>query len=498
MASQVLYFASFAISIITIVFTMVFLFRRKRAEPVTSLRLGYVVALLLFGFFLAFAAVTSVRIYNVGTSMFFIEQVTPYPYWLGLFFVAVGATYLLIFHNKKNTVILSVIALMLLTVSMRIVFPGLFVSPPSYEPDTHYYMNVVDSWTKTGINLGVPGNYQHDYPMAFIVAYVFVKFGIPIEEFFRWAPSFLYALDILLMYFLYQNLFSQSKEKESIFQAILLFSLSALSLHYFMAVHWCPDLLGASFFLLALGMSIRFAKSGEWKAKTVVPVMLSILLLILTHHLSILYLIVSLFGLAIVTKLYKVPELRGGSLSFFIPAIFTYTIWFAYGSYLYPNFFNLYIYLSGPAGSPVIQLSNQGLTDKLTLLVQPLFVGILFVWGLLRSYEIKLSNLFSVLQKLAKGNISLVNEDRLPVAFAGGFSLIFLLILVGVVVPPIFPDRVLEVFLVGLYPVAGLAISRFCGSSKERKMLLLIVLILLVFVITFRYNRGQQMRLLGP
>jgi hypothetical protein len=496
-AAFVLSPALFALVAISIVFSIAFLTSRKRGRPVASLILLYVTALLTFGFILGLAGVTSIRIYGVGANEFFVEQVVPFSYWLGLVLVAGATAYLLLFYEKKNPMALVVLALMLLAVSIRMIFPGLFVSPPSYEPDTYYYMNVVDGWTKNGINFGEAGMYQHDFPMSFLIANVFVKLGVPVDEFFRWAPSFVYALDILLLYLIYKEIVPRTEGKNAVPVALMFFLVGTLK--YFLTIEWCPNLVGATFLLLALLMSVRFSKKGIWKAKTILPVLATIFILILSHHLSILYLVITLFGLAIITQLYKIPELRGGSLSFFILAICTYTIWFAYGSYFYPSFFNIYNYLSGSAGSPAMAISGQGLLDRLTFFIQPVFVLIFSFWGLLRSFEIKdLSDLVPTIGKLIKRNTSFKEDERLLIVFAAGFFLIFLIMLAGVAIPDIYPDRVFDVLLVGMYPLAGLTFTRFCSDgSKKRKVLLLVVLVLLVLVSTYRYNRGQQMRLAG-
>jgi len=493
-----MFFLALCIFITIIVFfIIVLLSRRKQGRPTTSLVMPFVFVLLLFGFVLAVAAVTGVSINSVGTNEFFMVQVVPFYYWLGLALVAGATGYLLLFYEKKNPMILVVFALILLVVSMRFIFPGIFVSVTSYEPDSNYYMSVVDSWTKIGINFGAEGMYQHDYPMSFIIAYAFAKLGVPVEEFFRWAPSFVYALDVLLLYFLYKEIFPRTRAENGVLMAIMFFSLSTLK--YFMTIHWCPDIVGASFLLLALYSSVRFAKRGVWKVQTILPMLILIFALILSHHLSTLYFTIALLGLAISARLFRVPEIRGGSLSFFVLAICTYTIWFAYGSYFYPSFFRLYVYFGGQVGSPTSQFSGLALLDRLTLIAQPIFVSIFLVWEVLRSFEIKkLSDLIPLLRKPTLKILSLQENERLPMAFAGGFFVLSLIILLGIVIPTIFPDRVLEVFLVGMYPAASLKFTRFCcEGSKKRKILLLTILVFLVFVSTYRYNRGQQMRLIG-
>lgn len=276
----------------------------------------YVLLLIVVGFFIvAFASLVPIRIQQMGSNPYFIFQVIPVQYWIGISAI-VGTLFLMIPHLKeKRFRVLFVFSSIMLIVCFRMVFPVTFTTVPAYEPDAANYMTIVNSWVMTGIDFGVQGNYQHNYPMSFLVAFAFVKLGVPLDTFYRVAPFVIYSLEIIFLYLLVEEVMPEDKKKSAI-PALSVFLFSFSSLSYWVTVHYCPDLFGSLMFFLCLYLGVRFAKAGEWSVKSLLPVFVSLFVLILSHHLSTLYLIVTFFGLSLSVWFFKPAQFKRGAPSF--------------------------------------------------------------------------------------------------------------------------------------------------------------------------------------
>lgn len=454
----------------------------------------FVLLIIIVAFALAFASLLPIKVQQMGSGEFFVEKIIPAPYWIGVSIIA-GATFLMMrFLDDRRFRILFVFSSILLIISFRMVFPIIFTTVPAYEPDAASYMNIVGQWVSTGLNLGVPGNYQHDYPMSFLIAFVFVKFGVSVNTFYGIAPLFIYAIDMVILYALVAEIIPENKRIA--FASIFLFSISSLG--YWTAVHFCPDLVGSLFFFVSLYLVVRFVNRGELNAKALSPVLLSIFVMILSHHLTTLYFILTMFGIAFSAWFFKSSRLKSKSLWFLLLGVYTYTIWFAYGTLIYPDFFNVYSYFSGGYGSVTSLAQTAGPFNQVSFVVYPLFILILAALGFIEMLKLRsLKDLFrlrSRLREIRTGSISVA----IPLLYAFGFIFVFVLFFVGFALTVSFPLRVLEVFFVGLYPVSSLTLAKVGSAnfSKKKFALMLIIVILVTLVGIHRYYSQIQRRIL--
>jgi hypothetical protein len=428
---------------------------------------------------------------NMRTDLFFLLTL-PISYWIGVFIIVISIFLMVPFLENRVSRITFILSSALLMTSVRMLFPVISATPYLYEPDSVLYMRVVETWLKSGFNIGVTGNYQHDFPISFLTAYIFAKAGISLDAFFRWFPSFIYAINIALVYFISKQVYPQSKRACAI--AALLFSLSPFT--NWVAIHFSPELLGTSFFLLALYLSIRFTKQSSWKIKSAIPVLLVIPLLILSHHLSTLYLAITLLGLAFSSRV-----LKGDPMKFLLLGVYTYTFWFVYGTIMYPGFFNIYSWFGFTWGTSTGKVGTMGFYDLFFLAIYPLTIILLFLSrfsGNLRA--IRFSRLVELLKPRSVmktfQTIRAVNAGKSPYIYVSGFVFLVFLLLVGFVFQALMPVRVFEVFLLSLYPLSSMMlIKNFGGTTKKRKALLFSLLVLLTVTSVFRFDRTVQRRM---
>jgi hypothetical protein len=452
----------------------------------------FALVIVIIAFIAAFASILPIKITQMGLGDYWVEQVIPLPYWIAAIVIVSTVFFMLPRLGDRRFRAVFVFASILLMVCIRMVFATIVTTVPAYEPDAAFYMNVISSWARTGVNFGVVGNYQHDYPLSFLIGFVFTKLGLSVNLFFRIAPLCIYSFEIVLMYLLVGEVIPEDKRYAAV--SAFLFSISSLA--YWVTVHYCPDLVGTLFFFVALYLSVRFAKKGEWTAKAMSPVLLSIFLLILSHHLSTLYFIVTMFGLTFSLWFFKTPKIKGRSLSFFILGVFTYTLWFVYGTLVYPSFFNVYVYLSG-FGSVTAAAQAAPFLVNAEFAVYPILISLLSLLGFFELLKVRsLRDLVKLRSKLKEAK----KEANMILVYSLGFVFIFILFLVGLPVAVIFAPRVLEVLFVGLYPVAGLALLKYVGDnpSKKKMAFILILLIFITIVVIHRYYNVEQRRVLFP
>lgn len=475
------------------------LMRRKKGA---NIRLGvsmkkivhhpiFMLAIVVFAFILAFASVFPIKITEMGSGEFFVESVIPLSYWVGIVIIA-GTTFFMVrYLGDKRFKVLFIFSAILLMISIRMVFPVIFTSIPAFEPDASNYINVVNSWANLGFDLGREGNYQHDYPLSFILAYIFTKFGVPTESFFLYAPFFVYGADLILVYLLASEVCSNGK-----YGAVAAFLLSFSSLNYWITVHYSPDLVGTLFYLTSLYLVYKFVKKGEINIRTLLPVLLSIFMLILTHHLSTLYFIVTLFGLAFSTWFLNSP-LKGKERWFLLLGVYAYTLWFVYGTLMYPSFFNVYVYFSGFTSLSSLA-SQANLLDNATFAIYPLFIFGIFAFSLLQLSGVKrVSDIVRLPKKFWQIRASHAEVPEI-LTYSLGFFFVVLLFLAGFIIPATFPLRVLEVLLIGAYPISSVFTLKLASGNSSRKKTILMFVLLLVVVVTdvHRYYSQIQRRVL--
>lgn len=463
-------------------------FKRFTDQPFLAL------AVVIIAFLAALISLRDIRVAEMGDSALFVFTVIPPVFWVGICIIACMLV-LMIPRLGASTRFqqIFIASSILLLLGLRMAFPAIFTTIPAYEPDATNYMTVISSWANNGIDFGVEKAYQHDYPLSFLTGYTFVKLGVPVDTFFRIAPFVIYAINALLIYAIIKQI-SPPKSKYYLPEvSIFLFSFSSLG--YWISVHYCPDLFGSMMYLLSLYLIIRFAMTSiTWSIKALIPMCLLIFLLILSHHLSTLYLIITLMSFAIAIWFFKPPQYAKGALCFFIMGIFTYTLWFIYGSLVYPSFFNVYVYFSG-FDSLSSQTAAAGWINNLAFAVYPALIFGLF--GVEFWRNIKPGNLLIFIKNLRSklAEIRVLQAENSILVFTAGFILVFLLFVVGFAVPALFGTRILEVLCIGLYPMASQTLFNLSGStSRWKKALLVLVITVIVFVSIYRYYTQIQRR----
>lgn len=421
----------------------------------------------IIGFLTALISLLQIKVEQMGTDPLFVLQIIPLPYWIGISLIFFGLFFMITKLNNRSFQLIFLFSSLLLIICFRMVFSIIFTSIIGFEPDVIHYSKIINSWVNNGINLGVDGNYEHDYPLSFIFAYAIIKLGVPTDTFLRVAPFFIYSTILLLLFFIVKLVAPERKKNSVPLITVFLFSFSSLG--YWVTVHYCPDLFGAMMLLLCLYFSIKLIKKNDWGIKSLLPAIICIFFIILSHHLNVLYLIIVFFGFSLSCWFFKPPIFKRGALHFFLLGIITYTIWFAYGTLIYPNFFNVYVYFSGFA-DPIQQSSGAGVTNNMLFVVYPLFILILFIIEFLKIIQIKnLKSIFSfsilhtIRNKIVEIKINQRGNNLL--VFTLGFCLILITFIMGFGVPVLFGSRVLELLCIGLYPLSSKCLPRF---SKGR------------------------------
>ena len=438
------------------------------------------------------------QVETVELGEFWIDTLIPITFWVG---IGTALLFFIIFlcsninNLSKNRVIFSFLFLaILLLLTMRSIFPIVFSSILEYAPDTNLYTNILDSWANLGIDFGEEGRYQHDYPLSFLLGYFFIKMGVPLTEFFRWAPFVIYVIDLVLLYLIYRELAFSNK---IVFFSLFLFVISPFK--YFLTVLYCPNIVGAFFFLLSLYFTLRFVKKGSWGLKEIFPVITSIFLLMLSHHLSIMYFILTMLGLFIASAIVMPPNFKNIQLGFLFSTVYAYTLWFAYGNFIYPSFFNFYSYFEQLTTSTVsTKLMSLTHFDVFSFLIFPIFIIVLFLISGIKNLDIDKSKIAKIPYKLKsvikKTYLFLpVNRRVFSLAYIAGFMFLFVVIAVGFAFPNLYIDRLLDILFIGIYPVSAKILSDCCHSkSKKTKILLIILLVLVALIDIHRFYREQQ------
>jgi hypothetical protein len=458
----------------------------------------YLLLLQIFAFIIAFTSLLTIKIEAMGAGDFWVNQIIPIPYWICLVVLIIVTVSMIPRLNEKNYRVAFVFSSLLILVTVRMAFPTIFTTIPAYEPDTTRYMDVVNNWIGHGVYFGTPGAYQHDFPLSFLIAYSFIKLGLPIELFWRIAPFAIYILDGLLIYVIVNEI---SQKRENI-AAISVFIFSLSSLGAWVSVHYCPDLVGSLFFLLSLYLSLRIAISGDWNFKNTILLLSSIVLLVLAHHLSTLYFIVTLLGLVLVAKFFKIRPF-GRAVPLLLISVFTYTFWFAYGNLMYNQFFNLANYFGDYGGYTAQVSQGTPLFIYCEYLAFPFFVICLSIYGFISLLKIPSVRSFFGYFRLMKKPLSLINQVREKISdslliYNFGNILNIGVFFLGFVVSVIFNDRVLEILFIGFYPLASVTVLKCLGPkpSKKRILLIMLLFILIALVDVTRYYSAQQRRIL--
>jgi len=371
------------------------------------------------------------------------------------------------------------------------------ISPFPPVPDAWVRMFVIKTWMKNGL-LSTQGitffteGYVRGWPLSFILAYVIIYAGVPMYTFFRWAPTMIFMLEIVAMYFLFKEL---ANKKIGLVSAFL-FTLH--NTNSFFPLHYTAQGLGALFYLVAMYATIKAYKTKNLKHLAFAFIM--IFIVVITHHMTTLFLGISIIGAylsqdflqfqkRINTKVKRFPfAVKSDSfikLSLSL-CVFIFTLWYFYGFIVYPID------------------AKAMLTDFMRLLTtgQPQYYAGFYYYYVIQPPLSKLSVAIPIAFVLGTGTLFLLGKiwKREPVEgylwFAAGWTAIMVLtFLVGNVIYGnyIEPSRSRDIICVAFYPASSsFLLMNFESKSTPKKILITIVLIAVAFFSLFSIYRSAQ------
>ncbi len=455
---------------------------------------------------------------------FFLEQITPISFWVGTAMIVSSAFLSLKSDRISRTYF--IFSSIVLVIAMRAVLP-LVMSKP-YSIDVFHYIYWMKVWVREGfqftpgpsITTALLSYYPNTHPVAFLIAYAFVKGGVPMNTFFAWAPSIVYAVDAILVFLVSRAIGFKPMEA-----TISTFLMPALTSFGEVITQWyCPQLMGSAAFLLSMYLVIKVSKSAYAPAEPAsfehkngaletsitkgrnhhvrlqILTMVSILILIFTHHLSTLYFIIVLLGFFLTQRLLKWLRFSGPKLHvspFWM--IYTSATWGLVAYFIYPQRLFYWIdtartyllqFISGTArgvgavhGVSFSYWLNLPVLDKISSSSYAISVLVLCVIQVvvLSKVDVKGSGFRMALKKLGR---SLFNDEfnSTILGFVSGLS-VFLV--VGLLLGGFgYPLRMISfimffLIMIGAQPLARIFEGR---ASKRLKIVVVVVMILLVFM----------------
>lgn len=455
-----------------------------------------VLALVTSGFALVLISLTlSVTVTpstNFGES---IEGVVPPSYWVGIVIMLASICYMLSRLDKTDFRIPFLISCVMLIFSTRAVLAILSPFPPVADTWRGIYIDA--TWLKYGI-LSPSGlalfsdQYLKGWPVSFLLAYLITRAGVPVYTFYSWAPTAISILELIVVYFLFKEL---ANRKIGLVSAFLFTLLNTTG---FFPFHYSPQTVGALFYLVAMYTIVKAYKTR--KLKHLALALFSIFAVVLTHHMSTLFLGISLAGAYFsqyLLGLQHTIRLKNSWLSFNVKRdtiirlslslpILIFALWYFYGFLVYgvdatwmlteimrlltthqPRYQTGY-YGSYLTLSPLI---------KLSVIVFPVFIFLAAAIAFLGKMRKK---------KPLDGYLWLI------VGWVGAMALVFILgnMLYGNYIEPL---RALELITVALYPAAGLTLlAVFESPSLRGKILVTIVIVVVAFFSVLSIYRGAQ------
>lgn len=446
----------------------------------------FVVVLGTIGFLISVVSLTFMHIGNDFTDIpqgeFFFFQAIPFAYWIGICLLVLSILYA--GYLKEQAAKWNVLLSGFLITSMRIVLNITLTSFVYYDALVDYVPQIT-SWLHQGISF-IPGTYAHDWPLSFLIAYLFTKAGVPVNLFFEWAAIPIYFIEVYLVYLIATVILN----KKDVSLAVLLFGLISLqSEGGLLTLFYNPQIVGGTFFLLSLYLTLKLAtkKATGWKTWSALCV--SVFLMILSHHLTVIYFILTLLGVALLSRIKKSRLLDLDFKIFPFLTIFTSVTWIVYSFLVYQarvsewinalisiilagqQYPNTYNSLGLPA------FLKLPLLDLISFTIVPIFIACLFLIDIVKIRRNSLNGLnkartiswlfYDKATFLAVGMI-------LPLAVVCIFGLAFNGLL--------YPIRIIAVVLFTLCPLGSIALTDLL-SSKSKKIRILIIL--LVIIVTF-------------
>lgn len=453
--------------------------------------------LAVMGFVIAIASLKSVymgeNLSQLSAAQFFLENTVPVTYWIGLALLASSVLLLKPFRDDKRIPGYVLLCSILLMTCMRAILP-LTVSKP-FDIDVNDYISWMQAWLSEGIQL-VPGHliktpllyyYPDTNPVPFLLAYFFLKIGVPIDFFFKWAPFAIYAIDLCLVYLVSKEITGGSAE----LAALSTFLAASSSMAQLITLWYSPHLLGSGLFLLSFLLFLRISESKG--RQTHLPIyyaagFISIALLVLTHSLTTLYFIAALSGLLLLVWVLKV--FRRGGITARISVVwpmYTVCVWYVCASLLYREKFadwviSLYRALAGHARPEfravtwVNFLGMGSIVDQLAFASYPILVLGLATYGFMQTKGRKLAD--PVLVKTL-GPVGALGALFVFGLTASGLS---------------YPLRLIELIMILCCPLAAKALAELLSSDRSTTVRLCVVVGILVVVLlsTHWMFRGIQ------
>jgi len=422
------------------------------------------------GFVIAIASLKSVymgeNLSQLNAAQFFLENTVPLTYWIGLALLVSSVLLVKSSWDDRRIPGYVLLSSILLMTCMRAIVP-LTVSKP-FDIDVHDYIDWMEAWLREGIQL-VPGHliktpllyyYPNTHPVAFLVAYFFLKMGVPIDFFFKWAPFAIYAIDLCLVYLVSREINGGYAE----LAALSAFLAAPSSMAQVITLFYSPHLLGSALLLLCLYLFLRMSEMRGRRMQMLilcVTTFIGVLLLVLTHALDTLYFIATVSGLVLLGWVLKVNRRGGVAVNFSAMwPIYAVAAWFVCANVLYRQKFEGWVtsvyqalmgqFLHGYHAVNLTNLLGMGSIDQFSFLSYPSLVLGLAMYGIVQTKGRKLAD--PILLKTL-GSIGLLGA-----LFAFGLAAR------GVT----YPLRIIELICILCCPLAAKALAGLLSPDRPR------------------------------
>jgi hypothetical protein len=450
----------------------------------------------LVGFCIAVVALTTLHIGNDLTAVpvdeFFFLQNIPFAYWLGVCLLVLSILYVgCLKTGWKWSVILSG----LLIISMRIVLNMSLTNSLNFDSLVRD-VPIMTSWLDHGITF-IPGYYSTSWPLSYLITYTFTSAGIPVNLFYEWAAIPIYLIEAYLVFLIASLLVNKNQASLAVF----LFALISLTVEGgVLTQFYNPQLIGSMFYFLSLYLVLKLTTSKVISWKGVSIACISIFLMILSHHLTLIYFVLTIFGVWIISKT-RLHRFSGFNFKIFpFLTIFTSVTWVAYSVLVYPTIFIEWISLIRDItlyGRVFHDISSVGLGsffsqppfDMISFMAVPLFIGGLFLLYLGQEWRIRAINstMLSSFIKIFHNESILLTIGMIWLL---GFTFLASLAFNGV----LYPIRIIEFILSLMTPIGAISLLNLLShrSNKVRILIILLAIVVTILSIYWTYHVFQR------
>ena len=439
------------------------------------------------GFIMAMLSLKSVYIgpsfSDISTYEFFFEEALPITYWVGLATIVVAQLLSVRFLSQTKWPFM--ISSWFLMVSMSTVLSVIMSRP--FNVDVLYTFSPwMATWLGGGIQL-TPNTYPYGWPVSFLIAYAVISFGVPIDVFFMWGQIVLYGIEIYLIY----AITSQITEVPAAGAlATFLFALNSTVDGYHL--NYSPQLFGEMMILVCLYLCLKsFARNPPWRMMFVFVAIYS-LLLILSHHLSLIYFVASSVGLYLLYP--RLTRLSQSSSAFRIRA---YAIWFSvivWSVWM----LRVYSYLMVNWTAALIRMLQHALIEPLPMYTSVNGLNFLrlstfdkIIFLSYTAFILSLTTVDLLRSKLAGHRLGLDEPTRITISLTMPLAIMFVL---GMGFEGLlYPFRILTIMLTLCMPLASRSyLHIFSGSRKARTVLGAATILVAIFGTLSIYRLMQR------